>query len=414
MGNGFSKKIITDHVTGEGEGEYLPVKVDFVLLHDPALVLLLPELEKLQEKIWNKEKVLITVDHFAPPSTVERANLVKKVIDFIEKEGITNSLVYKGICHQLLVEGPWIGPGMLVLGADSHTTTAGALGCFATGMSSTDILYTLITGKTWLMPPTAVRIDLTGKLPPYIMGKDIALELLKRKGQDGFLYKALEFYDRDKAVSMDDRFAICNMVVEGGAKNGSFFPDDITYEYMTKRGGARGGITPPFEDNFQYKEKIKVDIAQLKPAVALPHGPSNVVNAADLKGVAIDQVFIGSCTGGRLRDLRMAAYILGGKRVERHVRLIIQPASNKVYMEALKRGYIQSLMDAGGVILNPGCGPCGGIDKGILAAGERCVSASNRNFKGRMGDPLSMVYLASPLTAAASALKGEITDPGEM
>ena len=414
MGNGFSKKIITDHVTGEGEGEYLPVKVDFVLLHDPALVLLLPELEKLQEKIWNKEKVLITVDHFAPPSTVERANLVKKVIDFIEKEGITNSLVYKGICHQLLVEGPWIGPGMLVLGADSHTTTAGALGCFATGMSSTDILYTLITGKTWLMPPTAVRIDLTGKLPPYIMGKDIALELLKRKGQDGFLYKALEFYDRDKAVSMDDRFAICNMVVEGGAKNGSFFPDDITYEYMTKRGGARGGITPPFEDNFQYKEKIKVDIAQLKPAVALPHGPSNVVNAADLKGVAIDQVFIGSCTGGRLRDLRMAAYILGGKRVERHVRLIIQPASNKVYMEALKRGYIQSLMDAGGVILNPGCGPCGGIDKGILAAGERCVSTSNRNFKGRMGDPLSMVYLASPLTAAASALKGEITDPGEM
>ena len=414
MGNGFSKKIITDHVTGEGEGEYLPVKVDFVLLHDPALVLLLPELEKLQEKIWNKEKVLITVDHFAPPSTVERANLVKKVIDFIEKEGITNSLVYKGICHQLLVEGPWIGPGMLVLGADSHTTTAGALGCFATGMSSTDILYTLITGKTWLMPPTAVRIDLTGKLPPYIMGKDIALELLKRKGQDGFLYKALEFYDRDKAVSMDDRFAICNMVVEGGAKNGSFFPDDITYEYMTKRGGARGGITPPFEDNFQYKEKINVDIAQLKPAVALPHGPSNVVNAADLKGVAIDQVFIGSCTGGRLRDLRMAAYILGGKRVERHVRLIIQPASNKVYMEALKRGYIQSLMDAGGVILNPGCGPCGGIDKGILAAGERCVSASNRNFKGRMGDPLSMVYLASPLTAAASALKGEITDPGEM
>ncbi len=221
----------------EKRGNTSPSMSTFVLLPDPTFALLLSELKELGGQIWDKEKVLVTVDHFAPPSTVERANIAKKVISFAADEKLPHCSIYQGICHQLLVEGPWLKPGMLVLGADSHTTTAGALGCLATGMGSTDILYTLMTGRTWLKPPEAVRIDLKGKLPPYIMGKDVILELLGRFGEGGFLYQALEFYDIDEAIPMDDRFAICNMVVEGGAKNGLFRPDKITKKYLKERDG---------------------------------------------------------------------------------------------------------------------------------------------------------------------------------
>ena len=237
MGEGYTGKIIQMHADGKREGAYLSVHVDFVLLPDPTFALLISELKELGDRIWDKEKVLVTVDHFAPPSTAERANVAKKVITFATEENLPHHSVYQGICHQLLVEGPWLKPGMLALGADSHTTTAGALGCLATGMGSTDILYALVTGRTWLKPPVAVRIDLKGKLPPYVMGKDIILDLLGRFGEGGFLYQALEFYDTDGTIPMDDRFAICNMVVEGGAKNGLFPPDRVTREYLKERDG---------------------------------------------------------------------------------------------------------------------------------------------------------------------------------
>jgi 3-isopropylmalate/(R)-2-methylmalate dehydratase large subunit len=411
MDKGYTGEIIQRHADGRREGESLSVKVDFVLLPDPTLVLLLSGLKEFGGKIWNKEKVLVTVDHFAPPSTIERANLAKTVITFAMNEKLPHCFIYQGICHQLLVEGPWVRPGMIVLGADSHTTTAGALGCLATGMGSTDILYTLITGKTWLRSPETVRIDLKANLPPYIMGKDIILELLGRSGEGGFLYQALEFYDIDGVIPMDDRFAICNMVVEGGAKNALFRPDGVTREYLKERDDPLVQRENLFEEEPQYTKRIEMDLSSLHPKVALPHTPAQVVDVEEIEGEEIEQIFIGSCTGGRLRDLEQAASLLRKRKISPRIRLLITPASQKIYQEAIKKGHIQVLLEAGGVVLNPSCGPCGGIDKGILGAREGCLSTSNRNFQGRMGDPSSRIYLASPLTAAASAMVGRIIDP---
>ncbi len=414
MGSGFTGEIIQAHAEGGKEGEYLSVRVDFILLPDYALALSLEDLRELRRNVWDREKVLVTVDHFAPPSTVEQANLVKKVLSFVKEEGISHCSLYGGICHQLLVEGPWVGPGMVVLGADSHTTTAGALGCLATGLGSTDILYTLITGRTWLRPPEAVRVNLKGKLPAYLMGKDIALELLGRGGESGFLSQAVEFYDLEATIPMDDRLALCNMVVEGGAKNGLFSPDDVTRRYIEGRNGHSGQWEWTFNGDPQYRGVTDVDLSSLNPQVALPHSPSLVVGVEETRGEVIQQVFIGSCTGGRFRDLEVSAGILKGKKVAPGLRLLVVPASLKIFQGAIERGYIQAILEAGGVVLNPSCGPCGGIDKGVLGAEEKCLSTSNRNYRGRMGDPSSMVYLASPLTAAATALTGEITDPREL
>jgi 3-isopropylmalate/(R)-2-methylmalate dehydratase large subunit len=414
MSKGYTGEIIQRHLDGKKEGEYFLVNVDFVLLPDPTFALLLLELKELRGKIWDKKKVFVTVDHFAPPSTIERANIAKEVISFALEEEMPNHSIYQGICHQLLVEGPWLRPGMLVLGADSHTTTAGALGCLATGMGSTDILYTLVTGKTWLRTPEVVRIDVKGKLPPYIMGKDIILDLLGRVGEGGFLYQALEFYDKGGVIPMDDRFAICNMVVEGGAKNGLFRPDKVTRRYLEQRDGRCEDSRDSFDGDPQYAQRMEIDLSLLHPKVALPHSPAQVVDVNDIKGEVIQQVFIGSCTGGRLRDLEGTARLLRKRKIAPRMRLLITPASQKIYQEAIKKGYLQTLLEAGGVILNPSCGLCGGIDKGILGANEKCLSTSNRNFQGRMGDPASRVFLASPLTAAASALAGKIIDPREV
>lgn len=414
MGNGLSGAIIQQHLDQKTEGKYVQVSVDFILLHDPLLALLLPELKDLGKEILHKEKILVTIDHFSPPSNIERANMVKQVLAFVKEQQIPNCLVYQGICHQLLVEGNWVEPGMLVLGTDSHTTTAGALGCFATGMGSTDILYSMMTGRTWLRPPRAVKVDLIGMLPAYIMGKDIILEILGSSGEGGFLYQALEFYDRDRMISMDDRFAICNMVVEAGAKNGLFFPDDITRSYLRSRSEASEIPVEIADDNLAYDLSMSIHIPGLNPKLAMPHSPANVCDVREADKERIDQVFIGSCTGGRLQDLAAASTILKGKRIAKGMRLLVTPASQNIYRKAIDMGYIQDLLDAGGTILNPSCGLCGGIDKGILAGGETCLSTSNRNFQGRMGDPTSRVYLASPLTAAATALRGEITDPREI
>ncbi len=411
---GITGQIIEKHADGRKEGEYLSVSVDFILLHDPTFALVLPELKTSGGEIWDKERVLLTVDHFAPPSSIERANMVREVLSYAIEKKWPHLYVYQGICHQLLVEGPWAKPGGLILGADSHTVTGGALGCFATGMGSTDILYTLITGKTWLKAPEAVRINLRGTLPPYLMGKDIILDLLGKYGEGGFLYQAVEFYDSSETLPMDDRLAICNMVVEGGAKNGLFRPDRVTENYLLKRDGTLCDLPYFLYDGEDYSRRMEMDLTQLKPKVALPHSPAQVVDAEEMEGEPIDQVFIGSCTGGRLRDLEMAAHLLKGKRIARGVHLLVCPASQEIYLKAIEKGYLATIVEAGGVVLNPSCGPCGGIDKGILARGERSLSASNRNFQGRMGDPASNIFLSSPLTAAASAIAGRIIDPRKM
>ncbi len=413
MHNGISAEIIRRHAAGEQEGEYLSVRVDFVLLHEPAMALLLDDLARLNREIWDPDKILVTIDHFAPPASVERANIVRKVLSYVEKNRLPNRSVYGGICHQLLVEGPWVKPGGLVLGSDSHTVTAGALGCLATGMGSTDILYTLVTGRTWLRPPQAVKVDLNGHFPPGVMGKDLILDLLGRGGENGFAWQAVEFVDQAQAVCMDDRFAVCNMVVEGGAKNGLFYPDEITAEYLRNRGdnGEPSGWPGDFQP--EYNAQWNLELSDLEPVLALPHSPANVVPVSDVKKERVDQVFIGSCTGGRLTDIRMAASILKGHKICFTTRLLVIPASTKIYTEAMDHGYLRTILDAGGVIMNPSCGPCGGIDKGILADGDTCLSTSNRNFKGRMGSPQANVMLASPATAAATAIAGVVTDPRE-
>lgn len=415
MFQGITGDIIQRHVDGVPEGRYQPVEVDFVLLHDPAFALLLKDLKTFGNAIWDPTQVLITVDHFAPPASVERANIVKEVLAFVRREKLPNVPVYQGICHQLLVEGPWCGPGKLILGADSHTTTAGAAGCVATGMGSTDMLYALVTGKTWLSPPKAVQIFLRGKLPAYGMGKDLMLTLLGQRGEGGFIHKALEFYDSQSSLSMDDRFAVCNMVVEGGAKNGLFVPDDVTAAYLSETGfNSLETYIPPPVRALVYEERLEMDLSAITPKVACPHSPANVIDTSEAANEAVDQVFIGSCTGGRLTDLAAAAGLLKGRRIHSNVRLLIIPASISIYQKAIEKGIIQTLLAAGGTIMNPSCGPCGGIDKGIIGAGETCLSTSNRNFRGRMGDPASRLFLASPLTAAASALTGRITDPREV
>lgn len=413
MSNGFTGEIIRQHADGRQEGAYIAVHVDQALVHDPALALMIKDFEKLGAPIWDPDRVLVTVDHFAPPSTVERANIVRQVLALTKQAGLMRTQVYEGICHQLFIEQPGVYPGGLVVGSDSHTTTAGALGCLATGMASTDILYTLVTGKTWLRPPDAVRVDLSGKLPEGVMGKDVILYLLGQSGEGGYLHHAIEFYDIESDIGMDDRFSICNMVVEGGAKNGLFYPDALTEDYLIKRDGKADNSVWNRYPIPEYSKKETIDISSLDPQIALPYSPANAVPVSSASGEKVDQVFIGSCTNGRLRDLEMAARILKGRRINSRVRLMVMPASQKIYREAIEKGYIQDLVDAGAVILNPSCGPCGGIDKGILAAGEVCLSTSNRNFKGRLGDPEARTFLCSPLTAAAGAIKGEIADPKE-
>jgi len=414
MAKGITGKIIEKHADGRREGEYVSTRVDFILVHDPTFAILLPELKESGKEIWDKDKILVTVDHFSPPASIERANIVREVLSYAKEKKLPHLAVHQGICHQLMVEGPWLKPGTLTLGADSHTVTGGALGCLATGLGSTDILYSLITGKTWLKSPEAVRIDLREKLPSYLMGKDVILDLLGRYGEGGFLYRAMEFYDVDETIPMDDRFAICNMVVEGGAKNGLFWPDRVTENYLVERDGDLSRTANWFEGDFEYSSKIEVDLSKLKPQIALPHSPAQVIDVEEVRDETIDQVFIGSCTGGRLRDIELSAKLLRGRKVSRGVNLLVTPASQRIYRKAIEEGYLSAIVEAGGVILNPSCGPCGGIDKGILGREEKCLSTSNRNFKGRMGDPSSMVFLSSPLTAAASALAGKIVDPREV
>lgn len=392
-------------------GEYAEFHLDYILGHDPTIALLIDDFRRLGGTIWDKNRVLFTADHFAPPASEERAGILKKFLDFCKQEHITNLELFTGICHQVLVEHPAAVPGALIIGADSHTVTAGALGCFATGMGSTDVLYGLITGKIWMRVPECFKITFTGKCAPFILGKDIILKLLADLGEDGALYRSMEFVDHtDSGISMDSRFSISNMVVEGGAKAGIFIPDGITARYVEEKNGSPcEQLTVP--DAAHYEQHIVCDVSGLSPMVAIPPHPSHAVPVTDVAGEHLDQVYIGSCTGGRLEDLKIAAMILKGKKTAPFCRLIVIPSSNKIYLRALEAGYVKTLIEAGAAIANPSCGPCGKIDKGIIAPGETCLATSNRNFDGRMGGTGSRVFLCSTATAAASALEGKITDP---
>ena len=405
-------KTLAEKILGQESGNIVIARVDLVFAQDTTGPLTVRQFQAFGfKRLANPKKTALFLDHAAPSPNPELANDHRLLRQFAQKSGCLLYDIGSGVCHQIVAES-LAKPGDVIVGADSHTVTAGALGAFATGMGSSDVAVVFGLGKTWFRVPESIKIQLSGKFPTWVMGKDLALYLIGKIGADGATYKALEFGgDGLENIGMSDRLTIANMSVEAGAKAGLFPADRIAKSYLSSQGRGEDYQTLFADDNASYEKTIKIDLAVLEPLVAKPHRVDNVVPARKLKGTKVQQVFIGTCTNGRLEDIAIAAKILKGEKRHPETRLIIAPASPKVMLEAIRKGYVQTLVEAGAIILPPGCGACLGLHQGVLGEGESCLSTSNRNFKGRMGSPKAFIYLASPATAAATALTGEITDP---
>ena len=364
------------------------------------------------DRVWDADRVVALIDHWTPAGTVDEAIIHQKCREFVEKYRIKNWLgMREGICHAVFPQKGFVKPGDLIVGSDSHTTTYGALGAFSTGIGSTDMAVVLATGELWFKVPATMRFEINGRIPEYVMGKDIILRIIGDIGVEGATYKTMEYAgEAVRQLSVDGRFTLCNMAIEAGAKAGIIEPDEKTIQWVKQRTSEEFQVVRNDPDA-EFEEIIKMDISSLEPQVAKPSSPGNAVPVTEVEGIKIDQAFIGSCTNGRIEDLRAAAKIMKGKTIPRMVRAIVIPASKEVYTQAMHEGLIDIFLEAGCVVCNPHCGPCIGGSSGVLGPGEVCISASNRNFIGRMGSKDSQVYLASPLTVAASAVTGEITDP---
>lgn len=403
-----------DHVE---VGQLIEAKVDMVLGNDITTPVAITEFEKAGfTQVFDKDKISIVLDHYTPCKDIKSAELCLQARNFAHKHEITNffDVGQMGVEHALLPEKGLCAPGEIIVGADSHTCTYGAVGAFSTGIGSTDMAAAMATGLLWFKVPAAIKVTLKGKLQPMVSGKDVILHLIGEIGVDGALYQSLEFTGEGVAsLSMDDRFTISNMAIEAGGKNGIFPVDEKTMEYIS------GRVNRPCEafeadPDAIYAREVVIDLDKLEPTVAMPHLPENTKVVSQVAGLPINQVVIGSCTNGRISDLRAAAAVLKGRKVAGGVRCIVIPATQEIVLQAMQEGLIQTFIEAGCAVSTPTCGPCLGGYMGILAAGERCVSTTNRNFVGRMGHVDSEVYLASPATAAASALTGYITDPREV
>jgi 3-isopropylmalate/(R)-2-methylmalate dehydratase large subunit len=395
-------------------GEIIEANIDAAMIHDLTGPLAIKSFREIgAKKVWDNNKVVIILDHLVPASSIISANLHRTVRNFAEEQNIKNfyDVGRGGVCHQVMPEKGHVRPGEVIVGADSHTCTYGAFGAFATGIGSTEMAAVFATGKLWFRVPEVIKVDVTGELQSMVTAKDVTLNIVGRIGADGAIYKGLEFGGSTiREMSVDGRMVLCNMAVEMGAKAGIIEPDQKTLDYVKAR--TDKPIKPAKSDpDAAYERVVDVDVSALEPQVAVPHSVDNVKPVSEIEDTEVDQAFIGSCTNGRLEDLRSAAQILKGKKIARGVRLIVIPASQEIYLNALKEGLIKTFMDAGATIGNPNCGPCLGGHMGILAEGETCISSSNRNFVGRMGSTKSFVYLASPATVAASAVTGKITDP---
>lgn len=388
------------------------VEVDTALSNDVTAPVAIDVFNKSGGKLYDADKVTFVLDHFTPNRDIKSAEQCKCVRAFARKEGVKNffDVGEMGIEHALLPERGIAKPYSVIIGADSHTCTYGALGAFSTGVGSTDIAGIMLSGKVWLKVPSAIKFNLVGKPSKYISGKDVILYIIGLIGVDGALYKSIEFAGEGvKYMTMDDRFTICNMAIECGAKNGVFPVDDVTMEYV-KQSCNRTFDEMSAGDDSAYEQVIDIDLSKIKPTVAFPHLPSNTKFIEDVKeDIAIDQVIIGSCTNGRISDLAAAAKVLEGKKVNPNVRTIVIPATNKIYLEALEKGYIKTFIQGGAIVSTPTCGPCLGGHMGILASGEVAVTTTNRNFIGRMGAKDSFIYLVSPASAMASAIAGKLT-----
>lgn len=418
MGMTMTQKILADHagVKEVHAGELIEANVDIVMANDITGPMALPIFKKMADKVFDKDKVVLVPDHFTPNKDIKSAENSKAIREFSREQGLTHHMEQGkcGVEHAILPESGIVVAGDAVIGADSHTCTYGAIGAFSTGVGTTDIATGMATGQLWFKVPSAIKFKLHGKLPKYVSGKDVILHIIGRIGVDGALYKSMEFTGEGvKELSMADRFTICNMAIEAGAKNGIFPVDEAAIEYLDKHAKREYKIYEADEDA-EYEEVVDVDLSVIRPTVAFPHLPGNAKTVDEIEAmdkIYIDQVVIGSCTNGRMEDLRKAAAILKGKKVADNVRVMVIPATQKIYLQCILEGILETFVEAGCAVNTPSCGPCMGGHMGVLAKGEKCVSTTNRNFVGRMGDVESLIYLASPETAAASAIAGYIANP---
>lgn len=416
MGKTMSEKILAKAAGKDSvsAGDIEWVNVDIAMTDDVLgpRIEIAKNMERIHDEVWDKEKLVVISDHYTPPANAKQAEMVKFTRDWSKAHGVKHYYEYCGPCHQILAEEGFDKPGTVVFGTDSHTTTGGAFGAFSTGCGSTEMLGIITTGETWVKVPETIQVVWNGALPKGVMAKDISLKTVGAIGHAGATYKAVEYQgEAIEALPMDERMAISNMAVEMGAKVGLIAADEKTVEYL-RNIGVEGELDMVSSDpDAVYCEQFKFDASTLEPMVACPHAVDNVHPVSELGDIRIHQVYIGSCTGGRLSDLEAAAEILKGKHVHPDVRLLISPASQKIYLQAMEKGIMSTLVEAGAVIMAPTCGVCAGLHSGLIAEGEACLATSNRNFLGRMGSAGSFVYLSSPATAAATALTGYITDP---
>jgi 3-isopropylmalate/(R)-2-methylmalate dehydratase large subunit len=414
----ITEKILANHA-GLKEtfpGQFIEATVDLVLANDITGPLAIEEFEKAgARQVFDSSKIVLVPDHFTPCKDIKSAEMVKRLRNFAKEQNVLFYEIGKvGIEHALLPEQGLTLPGQLIIGADSHTCTYGAIGAFSTGVGSTDVAFAMITGKIWLKVPPTIKFVYTGKLARFVGGKDIILYTIAKIGVDGARYRAMEFTGETiKSLPMDDRFTICNMAIEAGGKNGIIAPDQITEEFLSSVTKEKGVFYYSDEDA-KYENVVEIDASAITPQVAAPHLPSNSKDVREYSNVKVDQVVIGSCTNGRISDLRKAAMIAKGKKIHPDVRAIIIPATQKIYQQAIKEGLIDIFVESGCVISPPTCGPCLGGHMGVLGKGEVAIATTNRNFIGRMGHPESFVYLSNPEVAMASAIKGRISHPDEV
>lgn len=418
MGMTMTQKILAAHAGLEEvtAGQLIEAKLDVVMANDITGPMAVPVFYQMAENVFDKEKVVLVPDHFTPNKDIKSAENSKSIREFAKKQGLTHyyEIGQMGIEHAILPEKGIVAAGECIIGADSHTCTYGALGAFSTGVGTTDIATGMAMGELWFKVPGAVKFVLTGKPSPFVSGKDIILHIIGKIGVDGALYKSMEFVgDGISNLTMDDRFTMANMAIEAGAKNGIFMVDEQAEEYIREH-SKKAYVVYEADEDADYDEVIEINLSEVRPTVAFPHLPGNAKTIDEVEAmepIKIDQVVIGSCTNGRMEDLRRAAAVLKGHTVHPDVRVIVLPATQKIYKECIKEGIVDIFIDAGCAFSTPSCGPCMGGHMGVLAAGEKCVSTTNRNFVGRMGHVDSLIYLASPEVAAASAIAGCIANP---
>lgn len=413
MGKTISEKIFSRASGRDAHaGDIVIASVDAAMAHDGTAALAIDAFEQMGgDGLWDADRVSLVLDHVAPSATEAFSMVHKRMREFAFRHGANFYEIGSGVCHQLMVESGVAQPGALIVGADSHTCTYGALGAFATGIGSTEMAAVFLSGRLWFKVPETIKLVFEGSLPDMVTPKDVILKTVGTLKADGATYQAIEFRGSTiREMSVEGRLALCNMAVEMGAKTGIVEPDDKTVEYLAGL-GFKPSMVPKSDENAEYSQIVNFDVSDLEPQVACPHYVDNVKPISSVEGVRVNQVFLGSCTNGRMEDLRLAARILEGKKVMEGVRMIITPASRRVYLDALNEGLMEVFLSSGCVICNPGCGPCVGAHQGLLAPGEVCASTSNRNFKGRMGSMEAEMYLVSPATAAATAINGVIADP---